>query len=116
MSLLDLAYEDGQWDALSHYKLATPTMHPTVQSSMLLSGFPRKPASAQAPQLQPPTSPDTLRKVFDIQEQGKTRLEPASKLARDALCTTCRRPQHYGSCAKPDRTPPAGRALEVPRG
>jgi hypothetical protein len=113
MSLLELAYEDGQWDALSHYKLAAARMQPTVQSSTLLSGITHDPVSAQAPQLQPPTSPDTLKKVFDIQEQGKTRLEPARKLAGDALCTTCRRARHYGPCAKLLRTPPAGRPHEA---
>jgi hypothetical protein len=116
MSLLEIAYEDGQWDALSRYKLAAARMQPTVQGSTLLSGITRDPVSAQAPQLQPPTSPDTLKKVFDIQEQGKTRLEPARKLAGDALCTTCRRPRHYGPCAKPRRTPPAGQPHQVDHG
>ncbi len=113
MSLLELAYEDGQWDAFSHYKLAAPRMHPTVQGSTLLSGLARAPTSAGSPQLQPPTSPDTLKKVFDIQEQGKTRLEPARKLAGDTLCTTCRRARHYGPCAKHRRTPPAGQPHTV---
>jgi hypothetical protein len=108
MSLLEIAYEDGQWDALSHHKLAVPRMHPTVQGSTILSGIPRDRVSAQAPQLPPPTFPDTLKKVFDIQEQGKTRLEPARKLAGDALCTTCRRARHYGPCARLLRTAPAG--------
>ena len=116
MSLLEIIYEDGQWDALSHYKLAAPRMHPTVQGSTLLSGLPRDVTSAQAPQLQAPTSPDTLKKVFDIQEQGKTRLEPARKLAGDALCTTCRRPRHYGPCARLLRTAPAGQPHQVGRG
>ncbi len=105
-----MAFADGQWDALAHYKLAAPRLHPTVGGSTLLSGrgaSPELPANA-VQQLSPPTSPDSLKKVFDIQEQGKTRLEPARKLATEALCTTCRRPRHYGPCRRPEGTRGAG--------
>ena len=49
---------------------------------------------------------------------------PAASVERDVLprfkiqerlasevCTTCRKPKHYGPCAKPERTPPEGRKL-----
>lgn len=77
--------------------------HAAVKGSPLLGG-----KASEPPAVTPAvTTPQTVKSVFDVHEQSKTRLEPANKLA-DELCTSCRRPKHYGPCLKPARTPPAG--------
>lgn len=110
MSLMELAFEDGQWDALAMYKLAEPrATNPTVRNSTLLSGAAPKPelSSSAQQQLQPTTDPNTVKQVFNVHEQSRTRLEPARKMAA-AVCTTCRKPKHYGPCTKPTKTKPVG--------
>lgn len=110
MNTLKRAFVDGQWDALVHFKLATPrATDPTVQNSALLNATASSPnLDATAVQkLQAPTNPDTVKKVFDIHEQGKTRLEPIKKLSAE-LCTSCRKPKHYGPCLKPPKYKPDG--------
>lgn len=86
--------------------VAAPT-HPTVKGSPLLGG------NASSPVQVPPnpTTPATVKSVFDVHEQSKTRLEPLRKLGAD-LCTTCRKTRHYGPCAKPTRTRPPGVPLK----
>ncbi len=115
MNLLVRAYEKGRDAALARWKLAgeRPT-NPVVQRSALLSA---KGPSATLPttaqqQLQAPTSPDALKQVFNVQEQGITRGEPARKLGGENLCTTCRKPKHYGACAKPVRTRAEGAPMK----
>lgn len=109
MPVLASTFARGQQDALSRFKLAMPKASPVVSRSALLSGKAPSPqlSSDVIEKLQPPTSPASVKQVFDVQEQGKTRLEPARKLA-EALCTSCRKPKHYGPCAKPLKTKPEG--------
>lgn len=113
MSMLELIYSDGQWDALAHYKLAMPRAHFSTAGSTLLTGAAPKATLPQETlqQLQPPTSPQTLKSVFDVQEQGKTRSEPARKMAAD-ICTTCRHAKHYGPCPKPKTSKRHGEPLK----
>lgn len=113
MSVLELIYSEGQWDALAAYKLAMPRAHFSTSNSTLLSGATPKPAlPAETMQaLQAPTSPDVVKDVFNVQEQGKTRSEPARKMAAD-ICTSCRREKHYGPCRKPMKTKPHGDSLK----
>lgn len=89
-------------------KIAMPQpTHPVVKGSQLLSGkAPETPVITQAV-----TTPQTIKSVFDVHEQSKSRLEPANKLA-DELCTSCRKARHYGPCLKPARTPPAGTPMK----
>lgn len=100
---LELAYADGQLAAFARLKLAWPAAtDPTVQNSATLQRQPSKDLSPVAKQtLQPPTTPFAVSQLFDVHEQGKTRTEPTRKLSAEALCTSCRRAKHYGSCARP---------------
>jgi len=82
--------------------LAAPT-HAAVKSSPLLGGKPPGPVQVSAN----PTTPETVKSVFDVQEQNRTRINPSQKLGAD-ICTTCRKPRHYGPCPKPQRTRPPG--------
>lgn len=115
MSLFEATFADGQLAALAKFAQPAPT-HPTVQNSALLRSRSVNPAldSAAASGLAAPTSPDTVKRVFDMHEQAETRAEPLRKLsalllkAGEELCTTCRRPRHYGPCLRPTRSRPAG--------
>jgi hypothetical protein len=113
MSTLELAFSDGQWAALERFKLAMPKATPTVSNSTLLSGAAPKPElpPSTLQQLQPPTTPTSIRQVFDVQEQAKTRIEPHRKMAAD-ICTSCRKERHYGPCTKPKKTRPHGEPLK----
>lgn len=114
MTALTRAYESGRDAALARFKLATTpkATNPTVaQSSLLRSQTSSQPPSNSMQSLQAPTSPAGLRAVFDPQEQGRTHIEPTKKLADD-LCTTCRKPKHYGPCTKPLKTKPDGIPLK----
>lgn len=85
-------------------KIAAPQpTHATVKGSPLLGG--KTPGAVQIPSN--PTTPATVQSVFDVHEQSKTRLEPAKKLGAD-ICTSCRKPTHYGPCLKSFKTRPAG--------
>lgn len=89
-------------------KVASPRpTHGTVQNSPLLGG--KGPGVVQVPSN--PTTPATVQSVFDVHEQSKTRLEPAKKLGAD-ICTSCRKPTHYGPCLKPLKTRPAGTPIK----
>jgi hypothetical protein len=100
---LETRYADGQLAALTWLKLAFPApTHPVVQRSATLQVQPAKPMSPQAQeQLQPPTTPFSVSQRFDAAEQTHTRSEPMRKLSAEGLCTTCRKPRHYGSCTRP---------------
>lgn len=109
MTLHD-AYNEGRRAAFRRFKVAAPApTHPTVKESPLLRSQSGDAPSPQ--QLQAPTHPDAIKQVFDATEQSKTRIEPNKKLAED-LCTTCRKPKHYGPCLKPSRTRPDGSPLK----
>jgi hypothetical protein len=85
-------------------KVAFPApTHAAVKGSPVLGGNPPSPVQI-APNA---TTPETVKSVFDVHEQSKTRLEPVKKLGAD-ICTSCRKPTHYGPCLKPVRTRPAG--------
>lgn len=116
MSILHRAREAGRLDALLRYKAAFMPMHPVVRDSAVLRSSPAQPERDLIEpnvmqQLQAPTSPDVVKRVFDVQEQGKTHSEPTRKLADD-LCTTCRKEKHYGPCLKPPRTKNPGTPLK----
>lgn len=98
MSAIELAFANGQLAALVRPKLGwMSATHPTVQESGLLKTQP----SWKAPSIPPaPSSPAVVSNTFDRHEQGETRVEPRRKLSMD-MCTTCRRPKHYGSCRRP---------------
>ena len=98
MSVLELAYADGQLAALARYKLAFPgPTHPVVKASPVLNV-----AANPAPSLAQPTgpTPETVAQNFNVREQEKTRVEPLRKLSA-ALCSSCRKDKHYGSCKRP---------------
>lgn len=98
MSVLELAFADGQMAALVHYKCAgfpEPT-HPVVKGEAEASKLPKA-----------PTSPADIKSLFDANEQAKTQATPPAKVAA-AVCTTCRKPKHYGPCRKPAVTKPTG--------
>lgn len=125
--MIEAAYADGQLDGLALRKLAQPSpTHPTVRDSALLRSRAVDPTldPAAATGLQPPTSPDTVKRVFDMHEQSETRTDPLRKLSAfllpvprgklaEELCTTCRRPQHYGPCPRPLQTRPAGAPVKA---
>jgi len=99
---LEIAYADGQLAALARLKLAFPAAtHPVVQDSAVLQSQSTKDLSPQAKQrLEPPATPFDVSQLFSVHEQAKTRVEPRRKLSTE-LCTTCRKPKHYGTCARP---------------
>lgn len=98
MSVLELAYADGQLAAWRRHKLAWPaTTHPVVQQSAVLKS---QPSPSPSPVASPATTPSVLSQTFDRHEQGETRTEPRRKLSED-LCGTCRRSKHYGTCRRP---------------
>lgn len=98
------AFNDGFNAAWSKY--AAPITHPVVQGSALLGG------KNPAPQINQDTPPVAVKQLFNAQEQIATKQDPDRKIAGETLCTTCRKPKHYGPCSKPTRTPPAGVPLE----
>lgn len=127
MSLIEAAYANGQLDALFLRKFAQPRpTHPTVRDSALLRSRGVNPSlePSVAAGLQAPTSPDTVKRVFDMHEQSETRTDPLRKLsafllpvprgkAAEERCTTCRRPRHYGPCLRPRQTRPAGEPIKA---
>lgn len=102
MSLLELAYADGQLAAMLRHKMAWPSAtHPVVQQSATLKS---QPPAAVPPLPPPPATPETVKQTFNLHEQGETRVEPRRKLS-EALCTTCRQAKHYGPCKRPIKIP-----------
>ena len=109
---LETAYANGQFAALSRYKLAWPApTDPTVAGSSVLR---EKSPTGMSPQatanMAPPTTPQAVSQIFSAHEQGETRTEPRRKLSSDAvaaadMCTSCRKTKHYGSCASPRPIP-----------
>lgn len=99
MSMLELAFANGQMGALVRHKLSwMSATHPVVSESPVL-----KPSGSSEPNVSippAPSTPDTVKQTFNLHEQGETRVEPRRKLSEE-LCTTCRRPKHYGSCKRP---------------
>lgn len=105
MSTLLQAARDGRAAAGRRFKVAFPAAtHPVVKGSPVLTSAPGVDPGQVIP---PPINQDTLARVFNVHEQGKTRIEPLKKVA-DALCGTCRKEKHYGPCLKPLRTHGAG--------
>lgn len=111
MSVLEAAYADGQWDAFANYKLAEPR----VGAPAAASAPTKAPAKALdlANQMNNSVPPDrALADVFNTQEQAVSRAAPMAKVgpqkSAEELCTTCRKPKHYGPCHKPQGTRPAG--------
>lgn len=106
MTLLAQARAAGWADAWRKHAFLAPTA-PSVKGSPLMSNAatqPGLPPSAQQ-QMTPPQDPASLKQVFNVHEQGRTRLEPAKKIAEELrLCGTCRRERHYGPCPKKPRT------------
>jgi len=97
--MLELAFADGQVAGLARHKVAwMSATHPVVSESAVLK--PSGSTEPKAPIPPAPTTPDTLKQTFNLHEQGETRVEPRRKLSEE-LCTTCRKPKHYGPCKRP---------------
>jgi hypothetical protein len=107
MSVLEIAYSDGQWDALANFKLAE------IRSSAS-STAPKSPSPISlADKMNNSVPPDrSLADIFNTQEQAISRAAPMAKVGPqkvgEELCTSCRRSKHYGPCLKPLRTRPTG--------
>jgi hypothetical protein len=113
VSFLELAYAQGQLDAMNLEKRAWPApTSPVVQNSGLLTG-----KKTQLPEGVPqsPATPQTVSQTWNLQEQAKTRLEPKRKLSME-ICTTCRKAKHYGPCSAPRAIPEKTAALETSLG
>lgn len=105
---LALAYADGQLAALTRYKLGWPSpTNPTVAGSAVLRSREISPHLSQETQqgMAPPTNPQQVAQIFSAHEQGESRSEPHRKLSAEDLCTTCRKPKHYGACRQPRPIP-----------
>lgn len=119
MNALQRSYALGRGLAMLTYKTAAGSLSvtsPVVKGSTVLGGSPTSPTigTDASARLQAPTDPVSLKKVFDVHEQGRTRLEPAKKVAGDdPLCTTCRKSRHYGPCLQTKRTKPTGEPLKA---
>lgn len=106
MSLLEDAYANGQHDALTTFKLATPGLMPNTT--------PKPPSPlALADKMEKSTPPDnSLADVFNTQEQAAVRVAPPAKAfdhkSAGEVCTTCRQPKHYGPCKRLPKSRPAG--------
>lgn len=115
MSFLAQAYAAGRLGACIRFKLAEPApTSPIVQrSGLLTNATPKSSVGADAmSRMQAPTDPQTLKQVFNVQDQGETKIDPGRKLAAEGVCTTCRKERHYGPCLKPSRTRPEGAPLK----
>lgn len=107
--MLEQAHAAGWQDAWRKHAGSFPA--PTaasVKGNPLLTGTsstsPVLDAGAQQ-RMAPPQDPASLKQVFNVHEQGRTRLEPAKKVAEELrLCGTCRKERHYGPCLKKPRT------------
>jgi len=105
VTLLESARRQGASAALRRFKLADSIPKATAKAtSPFLS-----PAAQQ--NLQAPTNPESLATVFRNNESARTHVHPGMKVA-DMLCTTCRKPKHYGPCARPQKTKPEGEPLK----
>jgi hypothetical protein len=115
VSFLEQAYAAGRLGACMRFKLAEPApTSPIVQrSGLLTNATPKSSVGTDAmSRMQAPTDPQTLKQVFNVQDQGETKIDPGRKLAAEGVCTTCRKERHYGPCLKPSRTRPAGDPLK----
>ena len=103
---LEIVYANGQLAALARYKLGFKAI-PTVANSAALTATkaPEGLSTSAVQNMQPPTTPQKLREIFDAHEQGETRVEPRRKLSAENLCTTCRKVKHYGNCSRPRPIP-----------
>ncbi len=108
MSLLEDAYTTGRRAALTIFKLAAPGLMP--------SSLPKIPSPISlADKMQKSAPPDNaVANVFNTQEQSITRTMPPAKVfdskTAEVICTTCRRPKHYGPCKSTPKSRPAGNA------
>ena len=105
MSLLEDAYTNGQRDALTAFKLADSLMPSTIPK-------PPSPLSL-ADKMEKSTPADSsIADVFNTQEQAISRSAPPAKVfdhkAASEVCTTCRKPKHYGPCKTLPKSRPAG--------
>lgn len=97
--MLELAFADGQMRALARHKVAwMSATNPVVDDSALLK--PQGSTEPSTPIPPGPSTPDTVKQTFNLHEQGETRVEPRRKLSEE-LCTSCRKPKHYGPCKRP---------------
>lgn len=108
MSVLEATFADGQWDAFAYYKLAEPRLSPSTFKA------PTE-ALSLANQMAKSVPPDTaLTEQAAEQARLLTQMNPGAKVSggqmrtAEELCTTCRKPKHYGPCHKPLGTRPAG--------
>jgi hypothetical protein len=104
---LEIPYADGQLAALTRYKLGWPApTNPTVANSAVLRGK-AAPASLTPDAMQnmaPPTTPFSIARESGQHERLESQNEPLRKLSV-ALCTSCRKDKHYGTCRQPRAIP-----------
>ena len=102
MSLRDV-FTDGYGDALLRFKVAAPAPKTPASAPKVLGGKADPPPVTPTPVLSPQdvTTAAAQRDVMQVPGGVK------AKTAED-ICTSCRKPKHYGPCAKPTRTPPEG--------
>ena len=103
----EIAYADGQLAALTRYKLGWPApTNPTVAGSAVLrakaSPTTLSPNAAQS--MSPPTTPFSIARESGQHERLESQNEPLRKLSA-TICTSCRKPKHYGPCRRPRNIP-----------
>jgi hypothetical protein len=107
VSLLKNAYQAGQAAALAQFKLGSSVVTPVKSLTSPSSGAVNNPAKLQAPtdavRTVAQSAATTQAQAQDTQGGNQGRITTAAH-----LCTSCRKEKHYGSCAKPMRTPRGG--------
>ena len=104
MTKLQQAYRAGWFDAQSKYAAPAPT-NAVVKDSTALGGT----SSPKA--VQPLTAgPASITENWRGAIQSTSIQGPRAKTAETPItrCTTCRKPKHYGPCAKLPKTRPGG--------
>ena len=110
MSALHEAYRQGVTAAATRFKIAFPSATDAAAKASLAPTSPSLSPTAQQ-NLAPPVTPQSLQAVFNNNESAKVHVSPPMKVA-ESLCTTCRKPRHYGACARPAKTKPAGEPIK----
>jgi len=110
VSTLSEAYRHGVKAAAARFKLAFPAATNAVAKATLEPTSPNLSTTAQQ-NLASPLTPQGLAATFNMNDSARTHASPPIKVA-EALCTTCRKPKHYGTCSKPARTRPDGEPIK----
>lgn len=97
MTLAKHAYARGRVNAWAKFAKAPALTNPTVANSTLTN-----PSATRAPVVPdaPAVTPQGLTAAFGANAQLKSQTEPKRKISAE-ICTSCRKPKHYGNCNKP---------------